>query len=203
MNYLPLLAIAPAAGIALYAIEETIRNVINKRRRRGPKVVIVQGDITRQTVDVIVNAAKRSLLGGGGVDGAIHRAGGPAILEECKQIRDTRFPDGLPTGSAVCTTAGHLPADHVIHTVGPVYSTTLDRSAALRNCYINSLALADALDAETVAFPLISSGVYGWPVEDAIVQALAAIRTAPTRVKTVRLVLFDARTYRLAKLATR
>lgn len=165
---------------------------------RGTRIELVYGDITTQQVDAVVNAAKKSLMGGGGVDGAIHKAGGVAILEECRTIRDFEFPDGLPTGHAVATTAGNMPAKWVIHTVGPVWDLRIDRTYRLRNCYHNSLRLAEKLGARSVAFPLISSGVYGWPTADAIAQALAAIRAADTSVK-VRLVLFDEQTYRLAR----
>lgn len=161
------------------------------------KIEIVQGDITTEKVDVIVNAAKSSLLGGGGVDGAIHRAGGPAILEECKELR-RNLPHGLYPGWAVITTAGALPAQWVVHTVGPVYDPRQDQSYVLRSCYTKSLEAADVVGARTVAFPLISAGVYGWPKDDAVKQALTAIRSANTQVKTVRLVVFDEDTYRIA-----
>jgi O-acetyl-ADP-ribose deacetylase (regulator of RNase III) len=165
------------------------------------EIEIVKGDITNQCVDVIVNAAKSSLLGGHGVDGAIHRAGGPTILQECRALRASDYPNGLPAGQAVWTNAGDLPSKYVVHTVGPMYERNKeDESPALRSCYTASVALAARLGAETVAFPLISSGVYGWPTDDAIVQALAAFRSIrQTSVKTVRLVLFDERTYRLAQ----
>ncbi|MDG4791572.1 O-acetyl-ADP-ribose deacetylase [Micromonospora sp. WMMD1102] len=159
------------------------------------EIELVQGDITEQRVDVVVNAANSSLLGGGGVDGAIHRRGGPAILAECRALRASHYGRGLPTGAAVSTTAGNLPARWVVHTVGPVFSTGDDRSALLRRCYTNSLAVADNLGATSVAFPLISSGIYRWPVEDALRQAFTALTAArPTSVRTVRLVLFDATT---------
>jgi O-acetyl-ADP-ribose deacetylase (regulator of RNase III) len=161
------------------------------------RIEIVQGDITTEKVDVIVNAAKSSLLGGGGVDGAIHRAGGPAILAECKELRRD-LPDGLPAGHALITTAGALPAQWVVHTVGPVYDPRKDLSDVLRSCYTQSLEAADVTGARTVAFPLISAGVYGWPKDDAVKQALTAIRSANTQVKTVRLVVFDEDTYRIA-----
>ena len=161
---------------------------------------ITQGDITTVAVDAIVNAANSSLLGGGGVDGAIHRAGGPEILQACKEIRRTRLPDGLPTGEAVATTAGQLPATWVIHTVGPVHAKRTDRTELLRACYRNSLAVADEVGARTVAFPLISAGVYGWPKEDAIVQALTTLTATPTRVEGAVLVLFDDSTRELADL---
>jgi O-acetyl-ADP-ribose deacetylase len=163
------------------------------------RVELVTGDITAEHVDAIVNAANSSLLGGGGVDGAIHRRGGPAILAECRELRAGRYTGGLPTGEAAATTAGQLDARWVIHTVGPVYSSTEDRSALLRACYTNSLKVADELGAATVAFPLISSGVYRWPVEDAVRQALRAMTQAETRVETARLVLFDARTREIAE----
>ncbi|NJC80995.1 O-acetyl-ADP-ribose deacetylase [Planosporangium mesophilum] len=155
------------------------------------RVELVTGDITAQEVDAIVNAANSSLLGGGGVDGAIHRRGGPAILEECRALRAARYGKGLPTGEAVATTAGRLPARWVIHTVGPVWAEGVDRTPLLRACYTNSLRVAAELDAESVAFPLISSGVYRWPKRDAVVQALDTIRTAATSPDEVRLVLFD------------
>jgi len=156
------------------------------------KLELVQGDITAQRVDAIVNAANSSLLGGGGVDGAIHRKGGPAILAECRALRASRYERGLPTGQAVATTAGNLPARWVIHTAGPVYSRTEDRSALLRDCYANALRVADELGAASVAFPLISSGIYGWPAEDAVRQALTALRGARTRVGHALLVLYSA-----------
>jgi O-acetyl-ADP-ribose deacetylase (regulator of RNase III) len=163
------------------------------------RIQLIKADITTQDVDAIVNAANHSLLGGGGVDGAIHRAGGPAILAECKEIRANRYPDGLPTGQSVATTAGRMPARWVIHTVGPVYAKTKDHSDLLRSCYSTSLAVADDVGATTVAFPLVSSGIYGWPKDDAIRQALRAIRTATTQVSEVTLVLYDAATLQLAE----
>jgi O-acetyl-ADP-ribose deacetylase (regulator of RNase III) len=161
-----------------------------------PRITLVQGDITEQPVDAIVNAANSSLMGGGGVDGAIHRKGGPAILEECRRLRRERYPDGLPTGRAVATTAGRLPAKWVIHTVGPVYSPREDRSALLASCYTEALRVADELGARTVAFPAISTGAYGYPMEDAARVAIEAVRRAETRVEEVRFVLFDERAYR-------
>ena len=155
-----------------------------------PRIELARGDITTQDVDAIVNAANPSLLGGGGVDGAIHRAGGPAILEECRRIRETRYPDGLPTGGAVATTAGNLRARWVIHTVGPVYAKGEDRSALLARCHTSSLAVADELGARTVAFPAISTGVYGYPVELAAPVAVRAVSGVDTAVDVVRFVLF-------------
>jgi O-acetyl-ADP-ribose deacetylase len=157
---------------------------------------LVRGDITRQDVDAIVNAANSSLLGGGGVDGAIHRCGGPSILAECRQLRATDYPDGLPPGQAVATTAGELAARWVIHTVGPVYPR--GDAETLRSCYRSSLAVAAELGARSVAFPLISAGAYGWPVDDAIGQALDAIAAAPND-GTARLVLWQAETFELAR----
>ena len=159
------------------------------------RIDLVQGDITEQAVDAIVNAANSSLMGGGGVDGAIHYRGGPEIINECHQIRLTRLPEGLPTGEAVATTAGRLPARWVIHTVGPIWHEDEDRSALLRSCYTSSLAVADEVGARTVAFPLISAGIFGWPLEDAVRQAMTAIRSAQTTVDEVRLVLFGQPTY--------
>lgn len=163
------------------------------------RIEIVEGDITAQVVDAIVNAANSSLLGGGGVDGAVHRNGGPAILAECRALRASRYPDGLPAGDAVATTGGNLAARWVIHTVGPVYDPRRDLSATLRSCYSRSLAVADELGAAAVAFPLVSAGAYGWPLEDAIGQALAAMRTAETGVDEARLVLFGRPTFETAE----
>lgn len=149
-----------------------------------------RGDITTTEVDVIVNAANSSLLGGGGVDGAIHRAGGPAILADCRRLRATSLPDGLPTGSAVATTAGDLPARWVVHTVGPVYSTREDRSALLESAYRESLRVARELGARSIAFPAVSAGVYGWPMADA---ARIAVRTVSAEANgiDVRFILFS------------
>jgi O-acetyl-ADP-ribose deacetylase len=161
-----------------------------------PEIVLVRGDITEQEVDAIVNAANSSLMGGGGVDGAIHRGGGPEILAECRRIRDERFPEGLPTGQAVATTAGRLPARWVIHTVGPVYAKSEDRSGLLAACHTESLRVADDLGAESVAFPAISTGVYGYPLDEAAPVAVRAVREADTRVRQVRFVLFDETAHR-------
>lgn len=163
------------------------------------RVELVQGDITGQRVDAIVNAANSSLLGGGGVDGAIHREGGPEILAACEDLRRSHYGKGLPTGEAVATTAGRLPARWVIHTVGPRYRAGEDRTHLLRSCYVRSLAVADELGAATVAFPLISAGIYAWPVEDAIRVALAAFAETASTVDEARLVLFDAAAYELAR----
>jgi O-acetyl-ADP-ribose deacetylase (regulator of RNase III) len=160
-----------------------------------PRPTLIQGDITQQHVDAIVNAANRSLMGGGGVDGAIHRAAGPSLLEECKRIRAEQYPDGLPTGRAVATTAGNLPARWVIHTVGPVFSKSEDRSALLASCHTAALRVADELGARSVAFPAISTGVYGYPLERAAPVAIDAVMSATTNVDEVLFVLFDRRSF--------
>ncbi|MFF0769605.1 O-acetyl-ADP-ribose deacetylase [Nonomuraea wenchangensis] len=159
------------------------------------KVTLVKGDITAQPVDAVVNAANSSLMGGGGVDGAIHRRGGPDILRACRELRAGRYGRGLPAGQAVATTAGLLPARWVIHTVGPVHSAAEDRSHLLASCYRESLRVADELEAATVAFPAISTGIYGWPMDDAARIAVAAVRAAETSVTEVRFVLFDSAAY--------
>jgi O-acetyl-ADP-ribose deacetylase (regulator of RNase III) len=160
------------------------------------RVVIYVGDITKEKVDAIVNAANGTLMGGGGVDGAIHRAGGPAILEACKEIRRTRYPDGLPTGQAVITTAGKLAAKHVIHTVGPVYgSGGKDKAELLAACYRNSLGLAVDNGIKTIAFPAISTGVYGYPLSEAAAVSSHAIEQfllADKSIEEVRMVFFAA-----------
>lgn len=158
-------------------------------------ITLIQGDITQQSVDAIVNAANSSLLGGGGVDGAIHRKGGPAILAECRDLRASRYGRGLPTGQAVATTAGNLDARWVIHTVGPVYQVSGGDPVLLASCYRESLRAADALGARTVAFPAISTGAYGWPMEDAARTAVETVRATETEVEEVRFVLFDEQAY--------
>jgi len=158
-------------------------------------ITLVQGDITRQSADAVVNAANSSLLGGGGVDGAIHRRGGPAILAECRKLRAGHYGKGLPTGRAVATTAGDLDARWVIHTVGPRHSREEDRSELLASCYRESLRVADELGARTVAFPAVSAGIYGWPMDDAARIAVETVRAAETGVEEVRFVLFDERAY--------
>jgi O-acetyl-ADP-ribose deacetylase (regulator of RNase III) len=160
------------------------------------RITLVHGDITEQQVDAIVNAANSSLMGGGGVDGAIHRRGGPQILAACRELRASRYRNGLPTGQAVATTAGRLPARWVIHTVGPVYSRTEDRSALLASCYRESLRVAAELGARTVAFPAISAGIYGWPAADAARIAIATVHPAPAPPDEARFVLFTEDTYR-------
>ncbi|WP_205326402.1 O-acetyl-ADP-ribose deacetylase [Glycomyces sp. YM15] len=154
-------------------------------------IQILSGDITKQHVDAIVNAANSSLLGGGGVDGAIHRAGGPAILAECQELRRSHYGKGLPTGRAVATTAGRLRARWVIHTVGPVYSEDEDRSDLLASCYRESLKLADRLGVDSIAFPAVSAGVYGWPAVSAAAIAVAAVRDTAQNVSDIRFVLFN------------
>lgn len=155
------------------------------------KIRLIQGDITLQEVDAIVNAANSSLLGGGGVDGAIHDRGGPAILAECRKLRAERLPDGLPTGKAVATGAGRLPARWVIHTVGPIWTPREDRSGLLVSCYRESLRVAGDLGAATIAFPSISTGAYGYPVADAARIALETVRNTQTGLEEIRFVLFS------------
>jgi O-acetyl-ADP-ribose deacetylase (regulator of RNase III) len=154
------------------------------------EITVQPGDITDQAVDAVVNAANSSLLGGGGVDGAIHRRGGPAILDECRRLRASHYGKGLATGQAVATTAGNLPARWVIHTVGPVYSPTDDRSALLASCYRQALRVADELGAATIAFPAISAGIYRWPLASAASIAVAAVRSTTTKVIKARFVLY-------------
>jgi O-acetyl-ADP-ribose deacetylase len=152
---------------------------------------VVRGDIAEQDVDAVVNAANRAMRGGAGVDGAIHRAGGPAVLEDC--IR--RFPRGLATGDAGWTTAGAMPARWVIHVVGPDWGRGERDRSLLTSCYARALAVADELGARSVAFPLISAGAYRWPKDDAIAAAVDTLRSTPTSVSEARLVAFDADTY--------
>ncbi len=162
----------------------------------GGRVRALTGDITREDVDAIVNAANSSLLGGGGVDGAIHRAGGPRILEECREIRRTLLPDGLPTGEAVITGGGLLPARFVIHTVGPIYGRHGGREAELlASCYRNSLRLAQERGLTSIAFPSISTGVFGYPLAEAAVVASGAVAdflASENAIREVRLVFFSA-----------
>ena len=149
-------------------------------------VEVVRGDITTQRVDAVVNAANRAMRGGGGVDGAIHRAGGPAVLRECVE----RYPDGLATGQAGWTTAGDLPAGWVIHVVGPNRNAGQTDPALLESCYREALRVADELGVRTLAAPLVSAGVYGWPLDDAARIAVETVRAAPTQVRLVRFVAF-------------
>ncbi|MBI4523135.1 MAG: O-acetyl-ADP-ribose deacetylase [Deltaproteobacteria bacterium] len=165
------------------------------RRFLDGRVVIKLGDITKEDVEAIVNAANSSLMGGGGVDGAIHRAGGPQILRECKEIRSAHYPDGLPTGQAIITTAGKMAARHVIHTVGPVYGQGgREKAEQLAACYRNSLFLAAESKLKSVAFPAISTGVYGYPMEEAAQVSSRAIERflgSDKRIEEVRLVFFS------------
>jgi len=161
------------------------------------RVLVLVGDITQQDVTAIVNAANSTLLGGGGVDGAIHRGGGPQILEECKQIRKLLYPDGLPTGQAVITTGGNLPARYVIHTVGPIFGREPEReSELLAACYQNSLLVARQHAVSSIAFPSISTGVFGYPKPEAAKIASATIKqflASDEEIKQVRLVFFQQR----------
>jgi len=157
-----------------------------------PQVTVVQGDITTQRVDAVVNAANRRMRGGGGVDGAIHAAGGPEVLRECIE----RFPHGLATGDAGWTTAGRMPARWVIHTVGPNYTAGERDRALLTSCYRRSLEVADELGAATVAFPLISAGIYGWPRDDAVAAAVETLRSTASNVAEARIVAFNDALYR-------
>jgi O-acetyl-ADP-ribose deacetylase len=172
------------------------------------EITLVRGDITQQRVDAVVNAANSSLLGGGGVDGAIHRRGGPEVLAACRALRASHYGRGLPTGQAVATTAGRLPARWVIHTVGPVYAPgDPTRAEQLASCYRESLRVAAELGVRTLALPAVSTGIYGWPMADAARIALTAVRrtaeeaqAAGLREKAVveaRFVLFDEAAYQV------
>lgn len=155
-----------------------------------PEITVVLGDITTQHVDAVVNAANRRMRGGSGVDGAIHRAGGREVLADCI----ARFPDGLATGDAGWTTAGKMPARWVIHTVGPNYRAGQSDQRLLASCYRRSLEIADELGAKTVAFPLISAGVYGWPHGDAVSVAIETLRDSECAVREARIVAFNLKT---------
>jgi len=165
------------------------------------KIIAEVGDITKKAVDAIVNAANSSLMGGGGVDGAIHRAGGTEILEECKKIRRTTYPEGLPTGQAVSTTAGLLPARYVIHTVGPIWhGGKQNEDSLLKNAYINSLKEAIRLGCKSIAFPAISTGVYGFPLERASKIVSEALKEFFDNNKTdikIYLVFFSQNDYQI------
>jgi O-acetyl-ADP-ribose deacetylase (regulator of RNase III) len=155
------------------------------------RIDIVEGDITTRSVDAIVNAANSSLLGGGGVDGAIHRAAGPELLEACRELRQTRLPGGLPVGAAVATPGFRLPASWVIHTVGPNWHAGQRDRALLASCFAESLAVARTLGAESVAFPAISAGIYGWDRDVVAETAVETVRGAdPGTVQLVEFVLF-------------
>ena len=182
---------SPGAGGIRHELEmDSILAFLNGR------VTVTTGDITQEAVDAIVNAANGTLMGGGGVDGAIHRAGGPAILAACKEIRREQFPDGLPTGEAVITTAGKMPAKYVIHTVGPVYGRGgQGKAEQLAACYANSLGLAVEHGLQTIAFPAISTGVYGYPMDEAAAVSSRTIEQVLERenaLNEVRLVFFTA-----------
>jgi O-acetyl-ADP-ribose deacetylase (regulator of RNase III) len=155
------------------------------------RLTVVSGDITAQHVDAIVNAANRAMRGGGGVDGAIHRAGGPALLDDCRR----RFPHGLETGQAGWTTAGNLPARWVIHVVGPNRNAGETDRSLLTSCYANALKVADELGATSIAFPLVSAGAYGWPLDDAAAAAVETLQSTPTDVEEARIVAFGAAAY--------
>ena len=155
------------------------------------RLTAVHGDITLQDVDAVVNAANRAMRGGGGVDGAIHRAGGPAVLEDCRR----RFPHGLGTGEAGWTTAGEMAARWVIHVVGPNFTAGERDRWLLTSCYRNALGVADEIGARTIAFPLVSAGIYGWPKDDAIAAAIETLTSTTTGVDEARIVAFDVATY--------
>ena len=167
----------------------------------GERVVVLVGDITQQRVSAIVNAANSTLLGGGGVDGAIHQRGGPEILKACQLLRQTQYPNGLPTGNVALTTAGNLPADYVIHTVGPIYGRDREHDAQLlARCYENSLNCAADHKLSSIAFPSISTGAFGYPREEAAAVSSEAIKNwfaANDVVEEVRLVFFQPRDARV------
>jgi len=160
-----------------------------------PTITLVRGDITLQDADAIVNAANTALRPGGGVDGAITRAAGAAALADRERVIGERGRPPLPTGEAVATVGGDLRARWIIHTAGPVYAGTPDDARLLAACHASCLAVADELDVRTIAFPAISTGIYGYPVDEAAPVAIGAVRAAETRVRDVRFVLFDERTY--------
>jgi len=174
-----------------------VHKLIMEFRAGTATIQLIKGDLTDQEVDAIVNAANSTLLGGGGVDGAIHSRGGPKIFEECRQLRAKEWPDGLPTGNAVITTGGSLRAKYVIHTVGPIWRGGLyEEAKLLRRAYWNSLKLAVANELKTVAFPSISTGAYGYPTDQASSVALGAVRdflVKEDNLELVRFVLFSDR----------
>jgi O-acetyl-ADP-ribose deacetylase len=159
------------------------------------RITLVRGDITERPVDAIVNAANTWLIPGGGVDGAIHRAGGPTILEACQKVLAERYPAGLTTGQAVATTAGKLPARWIIHAVGPIYSKLVDRSDQLIATYRAALKVADEIGARSVSFPAISTGAYAYPVDEAARLAVEAVRYAKTSVEDAQFVLIEERVF--------
>lgn len=158
---------------------------------------VVAGDITEQRVDAVVNAANRRMRGGHGVDGALHRVAGPGLLEECVR----RFPDGLATGAAGWTGGHDLPARWVIHVVGPDRTRGETDRELLVSCYANALAVADELGAESVAFPLVSAGAYGWPLDDAVAAAVDTLRGTPSAVRSAVVVAFSRATYEAVSAA--
>ncbi|QGF23999.1 O-acetyl-ADP-ribose deacetylase [Raineyella fluvialis] len=164
-------------------------------------VTLTIGDITHQRTDAIVNAANSSLLGGGGVDGAIHRAAGRELQEACRRLRATTLPNGLPAGQAVATTAGRLSAQWVIHTVGPIWSPIEDRTHLLMSSYRECLRVADELAVTTIAFPAVSAGAYGWPVLEAARVAITTVSTTPTQVAEATFVLHDEPTFGIFEAA--
>ena len=158
------------------------------------RITAEQGDLTEAHIDAVVNAATSTLLGGGGVDGALHRAAGPSLLEECRRVRAARWHDGLPVGEAVATGAGDLPARWVIHTVGPNRHRGQTDPDLLASCFRRSLEVADQVGATSVAFPAISAGVYGWDAAEVADVAVATVRhteAAVPGITEVRLVLFS------------
>lgn len=165
------------------------------------RVIVTTGDITKEEVDAIVNAANSSLLGGGGVDGAIHRAGGIKILEECKKIRQTLYPEGLPAGMAIATSGGNLKAKYVIHTVGPIwYGGKNNEDQTLRNAYINSIKEAERLGVKTMAFPAISTGVYGFPKDRAakiVSNVLKEYFNTKPKIELIKLIFFSEEDYKI------
>jgi len=170
---------------------EEMKMIAAEFKVRNTKIRLAQGDITDVDADAIVNAANATLMGGGGVDGAIHRKGGPTILEECKRIRASEWPNGLPTGKAVITSGGNLKAKHVIHTVGPIWhGGSHSEPSLLADAYENSLELASSNKLKTVAFPSISTGAYGYPVEKASRTALATVKRFIERESTLREITF-------------
>lgn len=188
----------PCSAIRARARSSRSAYIVGQANAVGSSAIsieVVQGDLVVEagTVDAIVNAANSSLLGGGGVDGAIHRAAGPALLRECRALRASALPDGLPAGRAVATGAGALPCRWVIHTVGPVYAAVADPAGALSAAYRSSLAVADELGCGSVAFPAISCGVYGYPLAEAAPVAVAAVRSfsPAAALSVVRFVLFS------------
>jgi O-acetyl-ADP-ribose deacetylase len=162
-------------------------------------IQVVRGDITKQEVDAVVNAANKAMRGGGGVDGAIHRAGGASILDDCTR----RFPNGLDTGQAGWTTAGNLPARWVIHVVGPNFVRGERDRSLLTSCYVNALRVADELGARSSAFPLVSAGAYGWPIDDAAAAAVETLRATATEVEQARIVAFGDEAHRAISAAVR